>query len=206
MAWINELTDMADWQHRIWDNDFVFEWKSAKVMTGGDVTRSMADWVMLSNCSVEKKFTNSLQCVDEVRYYVPDSVSIGIIPAIDGGVIKSDDCVAACMRKDLLKAIAQFKSIRTTQRNRSADQIDQVVDPFLYPFSWEKTRAVRSEPVSRADCIPRSGEGLAEKVPPVEDCKQELFVKYRNDIAWSRWYQWLPFDVTIGTDGEGPIR
>ena len=42
---INELTDMPDWDHRIFDHGFTFEWKSGKIMSGKDVTRLMADWV-----------------------------------------------------------------------------------------------------------------------------------------------------------------
>lgn len=45
LALINELTEIPDWQYKIYDPDFVFKWKSAKVLTGQDVTRSMADWV-----------------------------------------------------------------------------------------------------------------------------------------------------------------
>ncbi len=45
ISWINELTDMPDRDRNIWEADFVFEWKSAKVMAGEDVTRSTADWV-----------------------------------------------------------------------------------------------------------------------------------------------------------------
>lgn len=40
ISWINELTDMPDRDRNIWEADFVFEWKSAKVMAGEDVTRS----------------------------------------------------------------------------------------------------------------------------------------------------------------------
>jgi hypothetical protein len=36
---------MPDRDRNIWEADFVLEWKSAKVMAGEDVTRSMADWV-----------------------------------------------------------------------------------------------------------------------------------------------------------------
>ena len=46
---INELTDMPDWDRKIFDPDFTFEWKSAKVAFGKDVTRSMADWVRRQN-------------------------------------------------------------------------------------------------------------------------------------------------------------
>lgn len=45
---MNELTDMSDWERKIFDTEFTFTWKSAKVMTERDVTRSMADWVSAS--------------------------------------------------------------------------------------------------------------------------------------------------------------
>ena len=43
IAWINELSDMPDWHQKMFDPDFIFQWKSAKLLAGG--TRSMADWV-----------------------------------------------------------------------------------------------------------------------------------------------------------------
>ena len=52
IALINELTDMPDWDRKVFDPDFVFEWKSAKVMSGRDVTRSMADWVSFQRNSL----------------------------------------------------------------------------------------------------------------------------------------------------------
>ncbi len=45
LAWINELTDLPDWHRKVFNPDFMFEWKSAKILVGHDVTRSMADWV-----------------------------------------------------------------------------------------------------------------------------------------------------------------
>lgn len=45
IAWMNDLTDIPDWYRMIFDVDFTFEWKSAKLLTGYDVTRSMVDWV-----------------------------------------------------------------------------------------------------------------------------------------------------------------
>ena len=47
LAWINELTDLPEWYRRIFDPDFTFTWKSAKIIAGGDFTRAMADWVSL---------------------------------------------------------------------------------------------------------------------------------------------------------------
>ncbi|KAL9100973.1 MAG: hypothetical protein Q9163_003715 [Psora crenata] len=189
IAWISELTDMEGWEEKIWDNNSVFEWKSAKVITGGDVTRSMADW-----------------CVEEARYYLQDCIRTGIVPAVDGGVIKSDHCIEATLRRDIQEAISSLKKTRSVQRHKTPHQVDDVVDPFLYPFCWGKTRVVKSERISREDCISRCGDGLTQPMPPEEDCGQPWFVKYRNDMAWSRRYQWLPFDVTFGTDGEGPSQ
>ena len=45
IALMNELTDMPGWERQIFDAQFTFTWKSAKVMAGKDVTRCMADWV-----------------------------------------------------------------------------------------------------------------------------------------------------------------
>ena len=45
LALINGLTDMPDWHRKIFDPDMVFEWKSAKLLSGRDITRSMVDWV-----------------------------------------------------------------------------------------------------------------------------------------------------------------
>jgi len=47
IALMNELTDMPNWERKIFDPNFTFKWKSAQLMNGRDVTRSMADWVRL---------------------------------------------------------------------------------------------------------------------------------------------------------------
>ena len=45
LALINEFTDMEGWDRKIFDPEFVFQWKSAKLLTGQDITKSMLDWV-----------------------------------------------------------------------------------------------------------------------------------------------------------------
>ena len=45
LKFINELTDTLDWQRKVFDADFVFTWKSAKLVTEEDVTPAMVDWV-----------------------------------------------------------------------------------------------------------------------------------------------------------------
>ena len=75
LAMINELTDLPDWDHKMFDPVFTFEWKSAKLLTGSDITRAMADWVcpresevlvvFLMSCSALKRLntmSTTLSC------------------------------------------------------------------------------------------------------------------------------------------------
>ena len=45
LVMIDELTDTPDWERKVFDPDFAFEWKSAKLLIRDDITRSMLDWV-----------------------------------------------------------------------------------------------------------------------------------------------------------------
>ena len=144
------------------------------------------------------------QCVNEVAYYVRNFIRTRIIPAIDGGVIKSDDCIPISTRLALLTAIAAIQA--STPSHSQDRQVRDIVDPYLFAFAWERTRTMRQGSVSRTSCISQCGEGEVVKMPPEEDCRQEEFAKYRNDIAWSRRFQWLPFDVSFEDDGLGRSR
>ena len=127
-----------------------------------------------------------------------------MIPAIDGGVIKSDGCIPSLTRLALLNAIAVIQS-QSPSYNRDS-QVRDIIDPYLFAFAWEKTRALRKGSVLRTDSISRCGEGDIVNAPAEEDCRQEDFSKYRNDTAWSRRFQWLPFDVHFENNGEGRSR
>lgn len=199
LAWINELTDLPDWQNKIFDPEFTFEWKSAKVMTGYDVVRSMADWVGRFVLSI--RIPDGSQCVEEVKHYTRDSVASSLIPSLNGGVIKSDVCVDTTTNLTLKQAAHVLR--RTIKDHR--DMLD-LVDPFLFPFAWERTRLLRKGSIRSIDCIPRCGEGQLAKMPPEDDCKEPDHGRYRNDMAYSRRFQWLPFDVVFDNNGVGQSR
>ena len=190
LALMNELTDSHEWQRAIFDPDFTFEWKSAKVMSGRDITRSMADW-----------------CVEEVKYHVSEYLQSMIIPAIDGGVIKSDILIPESLRNEFQRATANLR--RASLQTSAADEVSNAVDPFLYSFSWERTRTLHFEtPLNLSDCINRSGEGQLSRQPAECDCPVEERSKYRNDMAFSRRFQFLPFETKFGDtrSGEGGSR
>ena len=96
LALINELTDMPDWDRKVFNPELTFYWKSAKLLTRLYVTRSMLDW-----------------CVEEAKYYVHEFISTRIILALDGGVIKLDDCLDNSLEK------ATKKNNNSAETNRS---------------------------------------------------------------------------------------
>ncbi|KAI4088586.1 MAG: hypothetical protein L6R37_008177 [Teloschistes peruensis] len=188
IALINELTDMPDWDQKVFDPDFAFAWKSAKVMGGRDITRSMVDW-----------------CIEEVMYYVRDFIASRIIPAIDGGVSKSDDCVPTYTKHDLQQA-ANLVRKGAIQSTRWHIHTHDIVDPYMFPFIFERTRITGRGAFPMQDCIALCGQGWSARKPPEGDNEQKDRFLYPNDMTWSRCFQWLPFDVSFSARGEGPSR
>lgn len=144
------------------------------------------------------------QCVEEVKYYVHDYQASSIIPAIDGGVAKSDTRISPFDHKNLQKAIRSCaKDKRKTVNNDAAVDI---VDPYLFPFEFGKTRTLRRHGLTLSDCIRRACEGEPAKRPSERDCEQKDPTKYPNDIAWSQRFQFLPFDIKFSDKGDGGCR
>lgn len=86
------------------------------------------------------------------------------------------------------------------------DVVVDVVDPYLFPFAWARTRTLGRGDLTLSECISRSGEGETVKMPSKEDCVQKDPAKYPSDMAWSRRFQYLPFDVKFDDRGEGGSR
>ena len=129
-----------------------------------------------------------------------------IIPAIDGGVLKSDDCVDVSIKSDL-KRVASALRRGSIDKLRSQEPVIDLVDPHLFPYVFGKTKTLRNSAyIPPKDCISRTGDGEVVKMPREEDTKQEERGKYPNDMAWSRRFQWLPFDITWGNRGYGGAR
>lgn len=139
--------------------------------------------------------------MEEVKLYTRDSVGSALIPLLDGGVIKSD------VRVDTTTNLALKKAAHVLRRSIEDDEeILDLVDPFVFPFAWEKTRLLRKGSIRAIDCITTCGEGEPAKMPPEDDCKEPDHGRYRNDMAYSRRFQWLPFDVVFDNDGLGRSR
>ena len=64
-------------------------------------------------------------------------------------------------------------------------------------------RTLHFEELTLSDCIQRSGEGQLARQPNETECPEKEPPKYPNDQAWSRRFQFLPFDVKFDEEGEG---
>lgn len=145
------------------------------------------------------------KCVEEVKYYVHISISSRFIPALDGGVLKSDDCVESSLRRDLQRATAAMRR-DSANSTCSSPGIADIVDPYLFPFVFAKTKTLRDGNLTPNNCISSHGKGEAVKRPSDEDCVQKGRPKYPNNHAWSNRFQWLPFDVQFDERGAGASR
>lgn len=130
----------------------------------------------------------------------------GIIPAIDGGVLKSDHTTFSILKRELQRVTASVRKDVFKRSSTGDDGVTHTVDPHLFPFAWKRTRTLRNREVTLSDCISRYGQGEAVKAPSQDDCAQKDPAKYPNDMAWSNRFQFLPFDVKFDKRGKGASR
>ncbi len=110
------------------------------------------------------------------------------------------------MNSDLKRATSALRR-NSTNETGSQEPIVDLVDPYLFPYVFGKTKTLRNSIyVPPKDSISRTGDGEAVKMPREGDTKQEQRGKYPNDVAWSRRFQWLPFDITWENRGDDEAR
>ena len=142
--------------------------------------------------------------MEEVKQYTLENSLSSIVPAIDGGVVKSDIQIQPYDHESLQRAVRSIGILKP--KATSNDVAVDIVDPCLFPFAFEKTKTLRRGSLSISDCVRRSGEGELAKMPSEGDCKETDPAKYPNDISWSRRFQYLPFDVRFSDRGDGSCR
>ena len=91
--------------------------------------------------------------MEEVKYFVRGFISSRIIPAVDGGMIKSDDCVSEAIKYDVRKAAASMRREPPQLTKISTSPVVDIVDPHLFPFAFENTRTLRGGYISLRECI-----------------------------------------------------
>ena len=87
------------------------------------------------------QLSDIFECVEEVKSYVHNFIPSRIVPAIDGGVIKSDDIGEVPLKNDTTREAVGLRKnmIKTADREYP---VVHVVDPYLYPFAFAETRTL----------------------------------------------------------------
>lgn len=142
-----------------------------------------------------------MQCISEVQQYAKQFEETHIIPALDGGILKSDDLMTLTQKKNILQAVSHLREDSPGPGSFFAKphRFLKPVDPYLFPFSFQRSRCLKDGTVGRYACIDQCGKGQIAGLP--EGAKGEYNGSlrgrgcYANDKAWSLQYQWLPFDV-----------
>lgn len=67
-----------------------------------------------------------------------------MVPAVDGGVVKSDTRIPSILLHGIQKSTAALRTNSSWKLRNKEGVISHVVDPFLYPFSWEATGYILS--------------------------------------------------------------
>ena len=116
-------------------------------------------------------------------------------------MIKSDTQILDTLRYLFQKTIGGLPR-RSRRGTKYHGGTSIVVDPFFFPFSWEKTRTLHYEALTLSDCVERRGEGKLARQPSEEECSEMEGPRYPNEQAWSRRFQYLPFDVKFDNRGE----
>jgi hypothetical protein len=132
-----------------------------------------------------------------------------MVPAVDGGVVKSDTRVSGIFLRDVQRTSAALRGDFSQKVSKGHSVISNVVDPFLCPFSWEAAKFVLfGYAMSLSDCLQRYGEGnsIHLRQPKDEQCREKELYRYPNDQAFSKRFQWLPFEVEFDDCGEGGPR
>ena len=73
-------------------------------------------------------------CVEEVKYYVHDFISTRMIPALDGGVIKSDDSVDDSLKVAVQRTADSLRQISKTASKDSNSIITHTVNSLPIPL------------------------------------------------------------------------
>ena len=140
-----------------------------------------------------------------------DYYRTGIVPAIDGGVVKSDVLVPGILLRGVQKVTTALRRDNSKHSGSKHDTISNVVDPYLYAFSWEKSRFIPfGRPPTLSKCL-ESWEGgyssfMQKFQPPEDHCVEQRHYRYANDMAWSRRFQWAPFEVEFDGPGDGRCK
>lgn len=153
--------------------------------------------------------------IEELRFKATISKSPDPVVVYTGGIIKSDRAVSHTIQTSIRQAARELGNIHMAQRDSRPDskgQILDLTDPSLYPLVYGRTRVLPDYTIGLDDCIANCGKGdiiplrsTDETVLPGQHQDDGSYYSRRRKFPpapYSRRFQWLPADVTIGDGGK----
>jgi hypothetical protein len=208
MLWfMNEITDKPEWWRKVNDDAVVAKWKAELdgfVAKGGD--------------PFEAGFTDNMFqfCLQELRdkATIYDTTTIdktciagGIVSIFDtaAAVFKADDRVPASVVEALRDAVTKFEDVPEDEKDwhpGSNELVLDLVHPSLWPLVYGTSRQLKKE-LGLKEALAHIGSGETVPVPTSNDLGLN---EAQNGRLWSEKFQWLPAEVSFGSDGKGPAR
>lgn len=140
-----------------------------------------------------------VQCLREVQQHARNYAMSSIIPALERGIFKKDDFVTSTQKEKMCQAISHLERDCSYLLPRS-DGITKVVDPYLFPFSFDSSKCLKESKIGREESVQQCGRGQIVGLPGGSEGALKGLGCYANDMAWSLRYQWLPFDISFNEE------
>lgn len=146
-------------------------------------------------------------CVQELQYKAKTfDEGVGAIIVFNGDVVKSDTVVPKSLLTTFKAAASAFENADISEDWLNVTH-RSLVDPFLCPLVFGRTRALPDTLVPVDEPAEHYGEGDIISIPSQGDttikCDEALIFWDKETLPepYSRKFQWLPSDVDISGNG-----
>ncbi|KAK0647061.1 hypothetical protein B0T16DRAFT_330051 [Cercophora newfieldiana] len=203
LIFMDRLTDKPNWDHDVFDETVVAQWRHEAFTQSEDYLRDaiLADKKLYPagmpvpnrQRIISKKAFD--YCIAELRSKAALFDRTGLIYTLNSRgnrVVKSDS------------ALRNQQAPEQYQRPGADCRVYELVDPSMYPFVHGRSEHLRNELVGVTGAVELCGKG---QVTPRKDRSSPMAAPDPNSDSegwndfWSETYQWLPANVSFRRDG-----
>ncbi|KAK1831506.1 hypothetical protein QBC39DRAFT_283218 [Podospora conica] len=203
MVVMDRLTDRADWDTKVFDDESVALWRSEVLSWPQETFRHTAAFPLESASMLSERVFDF--CIAELRCkaeYFNKTGLVFTLNAENNNIIKSDTLVPDAVRhgfKSIFDKLLAEHSIGRSEDPGAPYNGDIVLDPWRHPYRYGKSTVFEDEVVGVEDAVTCwAGEGST--------CSSAE--EYRDKVEYSWVYQLthlLPSNVVFGDDGTVKI-
>ncbi|MCJ1314682.1 hypothetical protein MMC25_008364 [Agyrium rufum] len=205
---MNIFTDKPDWDTKVFDDAIVAEWQLEAL---GMPLISMRAW---------------LWCLKELRDKAKRYENTGTILALDASlcVLKSDTLVSTEFKKEITTRVTSLREDMMLNRTLppvSQTQVQHLIDPFLYPLVYGRTKVLlNGDKVGVLDALKSFGGGETirkQETHRLDPAEVQQNLTYPRNLPfhhsgnadrfrWSICFQRLPCDVEFTGESGTHVR